>query len=119
MHPLMLQNIESINRKRRKAAKAHILKYLKAHWMNSLINSGQRMSDVWERNYKPVEFYYRSFEQIYLYLKTLPKERKTPMFLQHIRGNMEKSQSFEQLVKESEYERGMLGKIDTLMDREI
>ena len=54
-----------LNRKRRKAAKVYIWKYLKeAHWMHTLINSGQRMIDVWERNYRPVTFYFRSFETI-------------------------------------------------------
>ena len=117
LHPMLLQNIDSINRKRRKAAKAHIWKYLKdPKWMHTLINSGQRMIDVWKRNYQPVTFYYRSFEQIYLYLKTLPKERKTPMFLQHIRGNLEKSPSFEKLKGESDYEKTMLAKIDGMIE---
>jgi len=113
LHPLLLQNIEAINRKRRIAAKNHIWKYLKEpHWMHTLINSGQRMIDVWKRNYKPVEFYYRSFETIVLYLKTIPEERRTPMFLQHIRKNLEYSPSFGELVRKSEYERGLLGKIE-------
>lgn len=44
-----------------------------------------RMIDVWKRNYQPAAFYYRSFETILLYLKSLPAERKTPAFLRHIR----------------------------------
>jgi len=116
LHPILLQNIEAINRKRRKAAKAHIWKYLKEErWMHTLINSGQRMIDVWERNYKPVTFYFRSFETIYLYLKTLPKERRTPQFVQHIRRNIEYSPSFKQLLRGRSYEAELLRKIDRMV----
>ena len=117
LHPMLLQNIDAINRKRRKAAKAHIWKYLKnSHWMHTLINSGQRMIDVWQRNYQPVVVYYRSLEQIYLYLKTLPKAKKTPIFLQHVRKNLEKSPSYEQLL-DQEYERQMLKKINEIVQK--
>jgi len=74
------------------------------------------MMDVWKRNYQPVEFYYRSFEQICLYLKTMPKKRKTPQFLQHVRKNLEYSPSFEKLL-EDESERKILGKIDAVVQR--
>ena len=74
------------------------------------------MIDVWERNYQPVTFYYRSFETIYLYLKTMPKEMKRPMLLKRVRENLEKSPSFEQLLQESEYEQMMLRKIERMVE---
>lgn len=115
LHPMLLQNIESINRKRRKAAKAYIWKHLKnPDVMHKLINSGQRMIDVWKRNYKPVTFYYRSFEQILLYLKTVPRERKTEQFLQHVRKNLEYSPSFKQLLKD-DVERRVLERLDKMV----
>lgn len=115
LHPIMLQDIDAINKRRRRGAKAKIWKYLQeSHWMHTLINSGQRIIDVWERNYKPVTFYYRSFETVWLFLKTLPKERLTPMLVRRVRDNLEKSPSFEQLI-DSEYERGVLGKIEGLL----
>ena len=83
--------------------------------MHALINSGQRMMDVWKRNYQPVTFYFRSFETVVLYVKSLPKERRTPQFLQHIRGNIEKSPSFRELVRESSYEQDLLQKIDKIV----
>ena len=116
LHPLMLSNIDAINKKRRRAAKAHVWKYLQQpRWMHALINSGQRMIDVWKRNYQPVTFYYRSFETILLYLKSIPADNRTGSFLQHVRGNLEKSPSYKHLLRESDYERGLLDKIDRMV----
>ena len=117
LHPLLLQNIDSINRKKRKAAKAKIWKYLKEpKWMHTLINSGQTMKEVWERNYKPVTFYFNSFETILLYIKNSPENlRKNKTWLKHIRKNLEKSPSFEELLRESWYEEELLERIDKMM----
>lgn len=116
LHPNLLLNIEATNRKRRKAAKAHIWKYLKdPHWMHTLINSGQRMKDVWERNYQPVTVYYRSFETILQYLKSVPKERRTPLFMKHIRKNLEYSPSFKPL-REKDYEQRLLRKLEGMIE---
>ena len=91
----------------------HIWKSLREpRWMHALIHSGERMIDVWKRNYQPVTFYYRSFETVVLYLKSLPAERKTPVFLKHLRRNLEMSPSFRELANKNEYERRMLAKID-------
>ena len=120
LHPLLFANIESINRKRRKAAKAHIWNYLKEpRWMHALIDSGQRMIDVWERNYKPVTFYFRSFETVVLYLKTAPRQvRENQTLAQHVRRNLEHSPSFKQLLTgpNQDYERRMLLKLDRFIE---
>ena len=115
LHPLLLDNIEAINRKRKRAAKAHIWKHLQEpKWMHTLINSGQRMVDVWRRNYQPATFYFRSFETVYLYLRNVPAEtRSKQMLAKHIRRNLEFSPSFQQLLSGSneDWERRMLEKI--------
>lgn len=114
LHPLLLQDIDAINRKRRRMAKAKIWKHLQQpRWMHALINSGQTMKQVWERNYQPVTFYYRSFETILLYLKNLPREQKTSSFLRLVRRNIESSPSYRTLLKD-EHERGLLQKIHDL-----
>jgi hypothetical protein len=114
LHPVMLSNIEATNRKRRKAAKAHLWKYLRdPHWLHLQINSGRRMIDVWKTHYHPMTFYFRSFETIALYLKSLPKEKKTPMFLAHLRKNLRQSGSFEQLLKK-ESERILWEKVERM-----
>lgn len=96
LHPLLLQDIEAINRRRRRTAKARIWKYLKEpRWMHALINSGQRIIDVWERNYKPAQIYFNSLDTIKLFLKTIPEERKTEQFLELIRRNVRGSPSYE------------------------
>ncbi len=113
LHPLLLQDIDAINRRRRRTAKAKIWNHLKEpKVMHTLINSGQRMIDVWKRNYQPVTFYYRSFETVILYIKNLPPEVRTPSLLKRIRINIEKSPSFNQLLRESYYEESLLEKID-------
>ncbi len=116
LHPLLLQDIGAMNRKRRRVAKAHIWKYLKEpKWMHKLINSGERMIDVWRRNYQPVKFYYNSFETIIQYIKHLPPEKKTRSLLRHIRKNIEKSPSFKELLRKSWYEEDLLDKINRIV----
>lgn len=116
LHPLLLQDIDAINRRRRRAAKAKIWSHLKEpRWMHALINKGERIIDVWKRHYHPVTFYYRSFETIILYIKNLPPEARTASLLKHIRKNLEKSPSYKQLLRESYYEESLLEKIDGYM----
>jgi hypothetical protein len=114
LHPLLLQDIKAINTRRARIAKAHIWKYLQEpKWMHSLINSGQRMVDVWRRNYKPVTFYFNSFESIVLYLKNMPAEMKgNKHILRRIRGNLELSPSFKVNLDKGEWEERMLGNVD-------
>lgn len=83
--------------------------------MHTLINSGDRMIDVWKRNYQPVTFYFRSFETIVLYLKSLPAAAKTPTFLNHLWHNLEMSPSFNELRERSNYEQMMFSKIDQMV----
>jgi hypothetical protein len=119
LHPLLLQDLDAINRRKRRAAKAKIWSYLKEpKWMHALINSGDRMIDVWRRNYQPVAFYYRSFDTIKLYVKNLPSEaKKNKHLLNRIRDNIRKSPSFQQLLGSWEEEakleelEGYIGKL--------
>jgi hypothetical protein len=120
LHPLLLQDIDAINRRRRRAAKAKLWSYLKEpKWMHALINSGQRIIDVWRRHYQPVTFYYHSFDTIKLYIKNLPPEaRKNRHLLKRIRQNIEKSPSFRQLL-ESWEEESKLEELDKYIGRVV
>lgn len=100
LSPVMLLNLEAVNRKRRRKAKAFLWGYLKEKkWRDTHINSGRRMIDVWEKHYKPLVFYFRSFETIFLYLKTLPNNAKTNQFIKHLKKNLSTSPSFLELSK--------------------
>jgi hypothetical protein len=113
LHPLLLQDIAGINRRRRRTAKVHIWKYLREKkWRDALICKEDRMVDVWSRNYKPVQFYFRSFETIVLYLKNLPLEMKRNSgLLDRIRENVRGSPSYRECLERGEWEERMLEKI--------
>ena len=83
LHPLLLQDIDAINRRRRRTAKRKLWGYLKQKkWRDLLISKRERIIDVWRRNYQPATFYFNSFDTIKLYLKTAPPElRRSRMFL--------------------------------------
>ena len=114
LHPLLLQDIKAINQRRRRAAKAKLWGYLKQKkWRDALIDKGDRMIDVWRRNYKPVTFYFNSFESIVLYIKNMPPEmKKNKHLLRRVRENLEYSPSFKENLEKGEWERRMLGNTD-------
>jgi len=118
LHPLLLQDIKAINKRRARIAKANIWKYLQEpRWMNALINSGQRMIDVWKRNYKPVTFYFNSFESIVLYLKNMPVEMKrNKHLLRRIRENLELSPSYKVNLEKGEWEERMLRNVERMVN---
>ena len=118
LHPLLLQDVDAINRKRRRVAKAHIWKYLKEpKWMHALINSGQPMMQVWRRNYRPAQVYFSSFETVKLYLKTMPEHmRRNPRLVERVRENLEKSPSTRKLLRESWHEEDLKGEMDRYID---
>ena len=99
LHPLMLENIDAINRKRRIAAFNHLKQYLgDIKWINALINTGQTITEVWERHYKPVTFYYSSFDAILKYVRSRPEEQQeNRVWLKHVWGNAKKSPSYREL----------------------
>ncbi len=114
LHPLLLQDIDVINRKRRKMAKARIWKYLKEpRWMHRLISKEKPIMQAWMRNYEPAKFYFNSFESILLYVrKAAPaKIRRDKRTLQLIRSNLEKSPSFSDLLDDP-YEEYLLERLD-------
>lgn len=114
LHPLLLQDIKAINKRKARMAKSKLWGYLKQEkWMHALINSGERIIDVWKRNYQPITFYYRSFETIWLYVKNLPPHTKeNKHLLKRIRENIEYSSSFNECLERGEWERRMLEKIE-------
>jgi hypothetical protein len=114
LHPLLLQDIPAINRRRRRMAKSKLWGYLKQKkWRDLRITKGERMIDIWKRNYQPVTFYFKSFETIWLYIKNLPPEMKENQhLLRRIRDNLEYSPSYEQNLAKGEWEQRMLNKID-------
>ena len=118
LHPLLLQDIRAINKRRRRMAKTKLWGYLKQkRWRDALIDKSERITDVWKRNYQPVTFYFNSFESIWLYVKNLPDEmRNNRFFLQRIRDNLELSPSFNECLEKGDWERRMLGKIERLLE---
>ena len=119
LHPLLLQDIPAINRRKRRATKAKLWGYLKEKkWRDTLINKGDRIIDVWRRNYQPVTFYYNSFESVWLYVKNLPPEmKKNKHLLRRIKENMEYSPSFKQNLEKGDWERRMLGNIERAVEK--
>ena len=119
LHPLLLQDIKAINKRRRRMAKAKLWGYLKQKkWRDALINKGERITDVWQRNYQPVMFYFNSFESVWLYMKNLPLEMKRSNFLiQRIRDNIKLSPSYRECLERGEWEERMLGKIERLNEQ--
>lgn len=113
LHPLLLQDIPAINSRKRRAAKSKLGGYLKQKkYRDLLINKGERIIDIWKRNYQPVTFYFRSFETVWLYMKNLPPEMKgNKHLLQRIRENLEYSPSFKECLERGEWKERMLGKI--------
>ena len=107
LHPLLLQDLQAINRRRARIAKAHIWRYLREpKWMHALVNSGQKMIDVWRRNYQPATFYFNSFESVWLYIKNLPPEvKENKHLLRRIRDNLELSSSFVENLAKGEWSR--------------
>ena len=118
LHPLLLQDIKAINQRRRRAAKAKLWGYLKQKkWRDALINKGDRIIDVWHRNYKPVTFYFSSFETIVLYIKNMPAEmRRNKGLLRRVRENLEYSPSFKENLGKGEWEERMLGRVERMVD---
>jgi hypothetical protein len=117
LHPLLLQDIEAINRKKKRMAKAKLGSYLKQKkWRDILIDKGERVVDVWRRNYQPATFFYKSFETVWLYMKNLPPEMKgNKHLLQRIRKNIEYSPSYRECLERGEWEKRMLKNIDDLV----
>jgi hypothetical protein len=118
LHPLLLQDIKAINRKRARTTKAKLWGYLKQKkWRDALINKGDRMVDVWKRNYQPVKFYYDSFGSAYLYLKNLPQEmKKNKLLIQRVKDNLKYSPSFNNCSQEGEWEKRMFKNIDKFVE---
>jgi hypothetical protein len=116
LHPLLLQDIKAINRRRARATKAKLWSYLKQkQWRDTLIQKGDRMADVWNRNYQPVTFYFNSFESIVLYLKNLPPHMKSNKGLRRrVRGNLELSPSYRENLEKGEWERRMLERVEEM-----
>ena len=115
LHPNLLLDLEAVNRKRRKMAYNKLRKYLsQPYWLHRTINSGQRILDIWQRNYRPAEAFYRSFETLILYLKNTPERRKTPAFLGLLRKNIQHSPSHKSLLEDS-YERSLWQKLDGML----
>lgn len=116
LHPLLLQDIPAINRRRRRMTKAKLWSYLKQkRWRDALINKGERIKDVWLRNYQPVTVYFNSFESVRLYIKNLPAEMRNNRFLrQRIRENLELSPSYRECLERGEWEERMLSKINSI-----
>ena len=117
LHPYLLQDIDAINRRKRRAAKNKLWGYLKQKkWRDILIQKEEPISQVWRRNYRPVKFYYRSFETIYLYLKNLsPEVKSNKHLLQRVRKNIEYSPSYRQCLQRGEWEERMLENIDRII----
>ena len=105
LHPLVLENLDAINRKRRKVAYNHISGYLKQpRWIHALINSGQTIREVWGRHYQPATFYYSSFDTILKYIRSRPEKlRKNRQWLRHVWSNSKKSPSYRELRKFGSY----------------
>lgn len=116
LHPLLLQDIEGMNAKKRRMTKSKLWGYLKQKkWRDLRITKGERMTDIWERNYQPSQVYYRSLETIWLYMKNLPSEMKENKHLMgRIRKNVRQSPSFKECIDRGEWEKRMWGKINTL-----
>ena len=54
LHPLLLQDIPAINARKRRATKSKLWGYLKQKkWRDIRISKGERIIDVWNRNYHP------------------------------------------------------------------
>ncbi len=81
--------------------------------MHTLINSGEPILQAWRRNYKPVRFYFNSFETILLYVRNAAPTpiKRSKRALKHIRKNLEKSPSFDQLLGDP-YEEHLLGRLE-------
>jgi hypothetical protein len=117
LHPLLLQDLKAINRRRARTAKAKIWSYLKQkRWRDALIEKGDRIKDVWERSYQPVTFYFNSFESIVLYLKNLPGEMKRNKGLvRRVRENIELSPSYRENLEKGDWERRMLERVEGMV----
>jgi hypothetical protein len=114
LHPLLLQDINAINRRRTRAAKAKLWSYLKQKkWRDALIQKGERITDVWKRNYQPVRFYFNSFESIVLYIKNLPGDMKRNKgLLRRVRENLELSPSYKECLERGDWEKRMLRRVE-------
>ena len=120
LHPLLLQDIKAINQRRKRAAKSKLWGYLKEKkWRDALIDKGDRMIGVWHRNYKPVTFYFSSFESVWLYIKNLPPEMKrNKHLLKRIRENLEYSPSFKENLGKGEWEGRMLRRVEKSIEKQ-
>ena len=121
LHPLLLQDIKAINRRRARTAKAKLWSYLKQKkWRDALIEKGERITDVWQRNYQPVTFYFNSFESIVLYLKNLPGHMKNNKgLLRRVRENLELSPSYRECLERGEWEKRMLGRVEEMVEKRV
>jgi hypothetical protein len=118
LHPLLLQDIKTINRRRARTAKAKLWSYLKQkRWRDALIEKEEKITDVWKRNYQPVTFYFNSFESIVLYLKNLPRHMKSNKGLvRRVRENLELSPSYRENLEKGEWEKRMLERVEVMCD---
>lgn len=119
LHPLLLQDIPAINARKRRATKSKLWGYLKQKkWRDLRINKGERITDIWRRNYQPVAFYYKSFETVWLYMKNLPPEMKrNKHLLNRVRENLEYSSSYNECLERGEWERRMLENIEMAVEK--
>jgi hypothetical protein len=117
LSPTMLLDLDAVNRKRRRKTKAFLWGYLKEKkWLDLQINSGRRMIDVWEKHYKPLQFYLPSVETLWLYVKNVPRKQRSKQFVSHIVSNVEKyCVNLDELLL-NEWEQKMWGKIERLTD---
>jgi hypothetical protein len=116
LHPLLLQDIKAINRRRARTTKAKLWSYLKQkRWRDALIQKEDRMIDVWNRNYQPVTFYFSSFESIALYIKNMPAAmRRNKHLLKRVRENLELSPSYRENLEKGEWEKRMLRRVEEM-----
>lgn len=103
LSPVMLLNLDAVNRKRRRKAKAFLWGYLKEKkWLDAHIQSERRMIDVWEKHYQPLQFYLPSMETLWLFVQL---NRSHKGLVAHLIGNVEKHcANFDDLL-EDEWQR--------------
>ena len=112
LSPVMLLNLDSVNRKRRRKTYNFLKGYLQEKkWLDLHIQSQRKIVDVWEKHYQPLQFYLPSMEALWLYVKNVPKRKRTEQFVSHIVHNVENwCVNFEELLKK-EWERKMWEKV--------
>lgn len=116
LHPLLFQDLSAINRKRRRLTKAKLWGYLKQKkWRDLRISKGERIVDIWKRNYKESNVYYSSFASIVLFLKNMPNHmQRNQQLLRRVLQNVQRSPSYKQCTERGQWEESMLEKIERI-----